>query len=279
MASEHDFQHGSEHDSGHRQPAEAGAVVRLLPDLALPGSRQMALDEALLNAGHGTIVRIYTWPRPTLSLGYFQDAAAVRATLPEADRDMDMVRRITGGGAIWHADEVTYALVGRLGEAGLPERTRDCYPVLHSHLQAALAAAGASVQMAPKDVGDRAFRQEVRCFAAPAQDDLLRSTSTGLAKVVGSAGRTHGDRVLIHGSLKLASNAWDQEVVAGCGLGLAAARAALLDGLQRSLSLPFVNAVLTPEEDEAWQHYHAVRYGLANESGEAWVLRRGGPRP
>ena len=97
----------------------------------------MALDEALLNAGTGTIVRIYTWTRPTLSLGYFQDAAAVRDTLPAADRAMDMVRRITGGGAIWHADEVTYALIGTLGEAGLPERTRDCYPMLHGHLQAA----------------------------------------------------------------------------------------------------------------------------------------------
>ena len=253
---------------------DQSTVCRLLPDLELVGSRQMALDEALLNVATGTVVRLYTWSAPTLSLGYFQKAADVRASLPDSHRDMAMVRRITGGGAIWHEFEVTYALVGTLGVAGLPPRTKDCYPHLHGHLQQALAQCGAGVDLAPADVGDRAFRSEVRCFAAPAQDDLLRTADGVTGKVVGSAGRTHGDRVLIHGSLKIASNVWDQEVVAGCGLPLAEARQALFNGLRASLTADFVDDDLTDAERAAWDDFHTMRYVTAD-----WVEHRRGPRP
>ena len=72
----------------------------------------MALDEAILDAvGTGeprAILRTYGWSVPTLSLGYFQRLAHVQADSRCAI--VPMVRRPTGGGAIWHHHEVTYAL-------------------------------------------------------------------------------------------------------------------------------------------------------------------------
>ena len=86
---------------------------RHLPDLEADGPTQMTRDEALLATAEVPTVRTYTWSSPTLSLGYFQDYHAVTNTLTEP---MPVVRRITGGGAIWHGDEITYSVVGTLGQ-------------------------------------------------------------------------------------------------------------------------------------------------------------------
>ena len=77
------------------------------------GPANMAFDEALLetvSAGLGTaLLRTYGWTTPTLSLGYFQNLDEVQAD--SRFQSVPMVRRLTGGGAIWHHHELTYALV------------------------------------------------------------------------------------------------------------------------------------------------------------------------
>src|SRR3954463_11486888 len=97
------------------------ARLRLLPERIDDGPTCMALDEALLEAAGGPTLRLYGWSEATLSLGYFQDHATVMAAAAPARAPAPpAVRRITGGGAIWHEHEVTYALVGRLGSDGFP---------------------------------------------------------------------------------------------------------------------------------------------------------------
>src|SRR4051794_38396264 len=78
----------------------------VFPFLTADGPTQMAADEVLLEHVGVTdrpALRFYAWDRPTLSLGYFQ---------PFADRPpgLPVVRRPTGGGAIVHDHELTYAL-------------------------------------------------------------------------------------------------------------------------------------------------------------------------
>src|SRR5689334_9170111 len=77
---------------------------RLLPHEVRSGPANMALDEALLDAvdaePSSAVLRTYGWSEPTLSLGYFQAIAEA-----EADprwRDVPIVRRPSGGGALWH---------------------------------------------------------------------------------------------------------------------------------------------------------------------------------
>lgn len=243
-------------------------MVRLLPFLDADGPTQMACDEALLESATVTTLRLYRWAPATVSLGYFQDYSNIVRHLPPA---MPIVRRITGGGAIWHEHEVTYCLVGVLGQDGWPERVRDCYPLFHGAVQIALRHGGAPLQRQPDSIGDRRYRDEPRCFASPAVDDLVAEQG---GKVLGSAGRVRGQRVLIHGSLKLASNPWDGEAVSGCGLTFSAASSLLQVALPAAVGSTAEDGTWTTEEMTARQRIMHVRYG-----DDAWVAHRRGPRP
>jgi lipoate-protein ligase A len=227
----------------------------------------MALDEALLEAAQCLTLRLYTWQPPAVSLGYFQDYPTIASALPPG---IDVVRRITGGGAIWHEHEVTYSLVGWLGRDGLPGSTRDLYGPFHGAIRAELARHGATLVAQPETVGDRRYRDEPRCFASPAADDLVHADG---GKTLGSAARARGQRVLLHGSLKLASNPWDGPVVTGCGLDAATAANCLVAGIATALGQSPVAGQLTASEQAAAQRIAADRYATT-----AWVRERSGPR-
>jgi lipoyl(octanoyl) transferase len=246
-------------------------VLRLLSPLDADGPTQMAWDEALLEQAGGPTLRLYRWTPPCVSLGYFQDYASATAGLPAAmPTGMPVVRRITGGGAIWHEHEVTYALVGRLGHQGLPGRTAELYPRLHGAVLAQLARCAPQLREQAATVGDRRYAAEPRCFASPAAADLVHAAG---GKVLGSAARARGERVLLHGSLKLASNPWDGAAVAGCGLDAAAAGEALVAGIATALGLEPRPDAPTAAETAAMQRIRDARYGDA-----AWVRERRGPR-
>jgi lipoyl(octanoyl) transferase len=244
------------------------ADLRLLPDLIADGPAQMAADEALLECADQPSLRLYGWSRPTVSLGYFQQHAAIAAELARRDLAPAMVRRITGGGAIWHENEVTYALVGVLGTAGLPQRTADCYQLLHQNIRTALQRRGTVADLQASSVGDRRYIDEPRCFASPAACDVVARAG---GKMLGSAARSRGSRVLIHGSLKLASNPWDEAAVSGCGLDWSDAAAAIREGIASALGLTLRAGDWTNAETAERKRVQALRYG-----DDAWLVRREG---
>ncbi len=86
---------------------------RIIPHRVDNGPANMALDEALLDAVASApstaILRTYGWSWATLSLGYFQHLADAQDDPRFADAPI--VRRPTGGGAIWHDQEITYAII------------------------------------------------------------------------------------------------------------------------------------------------------------------------
>lgn len=225
----------------------------------------MAWDEALLEASTGAVLRLYRWEPPAVSLGYFQEAAPIRRQLPAG---IDLVRRITGGGAIWHEQEVTYALAADIGV--VPERPAELYHRLHQAIQASVEGRGGRLRRQPTSVGDRRYRDEPRCFASPATDDLLAVDG---GKVLGSAARRRGARVLVHGSLKLASNPWDGASAAGCGLDPEAAAAAVVEGISEAFAMHLVEDRPTPAETAAAERIFGQRY-----ADDRWVEHRDGPR-
>jgi lipoate-protein ligase A len=168
----------------------------------------MALDEALLGwvaAGdESAYLRTYGWAVPTLSLGYFQSLAQARA-----DRrweSVPVVRRPTGGGAIWHEHEVTYALVVPAAHPMARSRT-ELYRVVHAAFAELLRDYGAGGQMAAEARnGGRAVapqqtehKRPLLCFTDRSPHDIV----IGGFKVVGSAQRRRSGAVLQHGSLLL----------------------------------------------------------------------------
>jgi lipoyl(octanoyl) transferase len=161
------------------------------------GVRNMALDEALLeNAierGECTL-RWYRWQAATVSLGYFQDAAAA-ALIPELI-NLPMVRRLSGGGAILHHHEWTYSCTVPANHplAATPGRI---YEAVHDGLVSALLARGVPAQLR----GDAHPHREgtFLCFGRGDPRDIVLCNH----KIVGSAQRRRRGAVLQHGSVLL----------------------------------------------------------------------------
>jgi lipoate-protein ligase A len=185
-------------------------ACRVFPHESADGPANMARDEAMLDlvAGDPTAAafRTYTWIEPTLSLGYFQSISEA-----EADarwRSVPLVRRPTGGGAIWHHHEITYALVIPRGHP-LARRSAELYRVVHAAICGLLAIAGVVASRrgdaeAPAGSGRRPFL----CFTDRDAEDLVIAGH----KVVGSAQRRRSGAVLQHGSLLLARSSLTPEL-------------------------------------------------------------------
>src|SRR5262245_28492209 len=170
----------------------------LYPLLAADGPAQMAADEALLDrAVNGRAgLRFYTWSEPTLSLGYFQRAAN-RLEIP-ALAALPFVRRLTGGGAIVHHHELTYALA--LPVAAPYRGAGDWVCRMHDIIRTAFSEFG--VSSALLGCGRDEGRGRFLCFEHLTPGDVVIDD----AKVVGSARRKRGTAVLQHGSILLAAS-------------------------------------------------------------------------
>jgi lipoate-protein ligase A len=160
----------------------------------------MALDEALLDAvvedPSFAMLRTYGWTEPTLSLGYFQKIDDA-ATDPRW-RGVPIVRRPTGGGAIWHHHEVTYALViPAIHPLARPNVT--LYRAVHSAIGSLLRSHGVDASRRGPTPDSRAAGRPFLCFTDRDPEDLV---SRG-AKIVGSAQRRRRGAILQHGSLLL----------------------------------------------------------------------------
>lgn len=88
---------------------------RLLLTGANTAARNMAIDRAVLAANsNGKVlptVRFYSWKPSAISIGYFQSLEDEIDLTNCRDLGVDYVRRITGGGAVYHEDELTYSIV------------------------------------------------------------------------------------------------------------------------------------------------------------------------
>jgi lipoyl(octanoyl) transferase len=173
---------------------------RLLIDPPASGAWNMAVDEVLWEscARSGQCCwRFYRWQEPTLSLGYFQSYEG-RWQHPSSG-SCPVVRRVSGGGAIVHDVELTYAVAVPLAHA-LGRRRQSLYRAVHATLLDVLGDFGiaASLYGQPKTACEAppAFL----CFQRRSPGDVV----LGGVKIAGSAQRRNRSAVLQHGSLLLA---------------------------------------------------------------------------
>jgi lipoate-protein ligase A len=183
---------------------------RLIDDLGASrdAAGQMAADLACLDevaAGADPVLRFYAWSPPALSLGRFQpDADVDRARC--ADLGVEVVRRPTGGKALLHGADLTYAVA--LARPPGPEGHVDAvYRTIAAGLVAGLAELGVSAT-----VGEERGPAGPVCFAAAQGADLR----VGDRKLCGSAQVQRGDAVLQHGSVLLDRLPFDEvDLLAG----------------------------------------------------------------
>ncbi len=84
----------------------------------------MAIDEYLLYNCNDPVLRIYGWSKPCISIGYFQSTDEVDFKKCK-EQNVDVVRRITGGGAVFHDMEVTYSFVTKDFSQGIMESYKE----------------------------------------------------------------------------------------------------------------------------------------------------------
>src|SRR5215208_4451668 len=98
----------------------------------------MAIDEALLETAIAPAIRFYRWPSPALSFGYFGKFSDV--AIYAAERDL--VRRWTGGGIVFHGDDLTYSIVIPASDLVFNESPMGIYEEIHRALADALNRVG-----------------------------------------------------------------------------------------------------------------------------------------
>ena len=162
-----------------------------------PGGENMAIDQALLEEADqsgAAFLRLYRWDPPCLSFGRNEPAARRYDRDLLERRGLAVVRRPTGGRAVWHEHEVTYAVAAPVALFG---SLRQSYCAIHERLAAALRSLGVDATLAP-------YRPPVRlsagpCFSSPVGGEVLINGR----KVIGSAQVRHGAALLQHGSILL----------------------------------------------------------------------------
>lgn len=262
---------------------------RLIRSGPLPGAMNMALDDALLHSvasgASVPILRLYRWQPATLTVGYAQtidagiDLDACRAG------GIDVVRRPTGGRAVLHDREVTYAVIAPVG-GPFGTGVAESYRVIAGVLRNVLCKFGLPAELVPGQ--SRGQPGRAACFTAPAQHELLVDG----CKVAGCAQKRRGQMFLQHGSipldldldlLKQLMPAPPGEVTTGrfrtigwlnrfasVPLLVDKVEDALVDGFVADLGIHFESGMPTLEESNVAEHLHAKWYG-----NRAWVL--GGP--
>ncbi len=226
-------------------------------------AENMAADEALLRLAPRPTLRLYGWRPGALSLGYAQEA-------PE-NWHAPLVRRLTGGGAIWHEREVTYSLAGHEDDLGARNDIRGLYAKAHAGIVSALAVLGVEARV-KEDGKPRSKGDPFACFERASSGDVLALPSG--RKIAGSAQRRLRKRLLLHGSVMLAHDARNGRggtgilEVSGKEVDPEELSRALAEGFERSFGVAIERGALSDEEEAL-----AERLLLKYESG-AWTLRR-----
>lgn len=178
---------------------------QMMVDAARAGYENMARDQGLLDLADRdgiAVVRLYRWDPWCISFGRNEPALRRYDRDQIAGEGLDCVRRPTGGRAVWHARELTYAVAAPIEVFG---SLRDAYRRIHLMLSESLRDLGAPATLADPPARSAALDSGA-CFASPAGGEVMVEG----AKVIGSAQLQQGRAFLQHGSVLLEDS---QEVV------------------------------------------------------------------
>jgi lipoate-protein ligase A len=267
----------------------AAATLAAWWDETADGAENMAADELLADEAARLgrpLVRFYRWTCPTVSLGGFQSIGEARGI--DAISGAALVRRPSGGGAIVHGTDLTYALaVPRdhpLAHGALP-----LYEAVHRALADVLADRGLAARLhadggLARHAGRAAAAEPFFCFSRRAVGDVVATppgcpASDDDPKVLGSAQRRLPAAILQHGSLLFRANA---------GVGMAGRHAGLGDLLpslhdaSREIAADWVQRIAAALGLRAdWQpqaftvgHHDTLTHRAAKFRAAAWLERR-----
>ena len=258
---------------------------RILPFERAAAAENMAIDEAVfrknIRGESPPTLRFYGWRSPALSIGYFQDYR--KEVDDEACRKfgVEVVRRPTGGKAVLHERELTYAVVAGADTGLFPPDILKTYLVIGRCLAEGLAGVGIRAEM--KEDGRRPPDGALQsaCFSFPSRYELL----VGDRKICGSAQMRSQGAFLQHGSLltafdplrtceimlphrrlekeadRLRNAVTSVGEQAGPALDEESLRRAIREGFERTLGIRLRDGMLTPGEQALRDELVEKKYG------------------
>jgi len=243
----------------------------------------MAIDEAMfILTAAGDILptlRLYGWDPPAISIGYFQempvtpsDNKTIQSLTGQKKetgvlenkhaaankKNIDVVRRLTGGGAILHDKELTYCLVAGLKDSVIPENIPDSYGFISEAVISGLRSLGVYAQMRGSQTGagkkkisgktSPGTKEPFFCFDRSSKYDIIYNNK----KISGSAQRRKDGVLLHHGSILLDKENPGTSIsinsVLGREIGFEELAQNVIDSFEKKLSVNFMPGELTPDE-------------------------------
>jgi lipoate-protein ligase A len=252
--------------------------LRIIQDLPRSAAFNMAADIwSLENIPRNCVqVRIYSWQQPTITLGYMQEARALLDFSACQHNRVCWIRRITGGRAVLHHDDITYSCIFPAVITFMGRTIAQSYEIISQCLLAGLAHVNIAAQ-SHAEPGTQPLlpgsgqRTTLPCFLSPSRREIMVEGR----KFVGSAQKRTATAVLQHGSLPLSGQHCTlaqylnldqkerdrQELLlreksthlAAIAPGLApdTLKAALAEGFKKQLNIPSVTEPWNPGELEA----------------------------
>jgi lipoate---protein ligase len=171
---------------------------RYIPPIAASGQVQMAIDRWLFNQHclglHPPTLRFYTWSPAAISLGYHQSKFPdTWRELTWNDQPVALIRRPSGGRAVLHQGDLTYAVIA----SGFSANRAEAYCKICQFLTAGWRSLSISLHFGRTD---RNYIHNPNCFGTATNADLMTEDGT---KLIGSAQLRRGNAILQHGSMRL----------------------------------------------------------------------------
>ena len=236
---------------------------RLIESGYLDAYTNMAIDEAVFlmreKLGLPVTLRFYGWKPAAISIGYFQKIEDPSLEQYKRQR-LTIVRRFTGGGAIFHRNEITYSLACSTHEFPIFRDIIETQQVVHEAIILGLQNLGINAGLERKKVKkpDPYF-----CFVSPSKNDIIENGQ----KIVGSAQRRRNRAFFQHGSIlmdnKMTSEGRQEKKNRGKIID------SLIWGFKKKLGIKLLPGRLTKEEVKLSQELRQAKYSTQN-----WNYRR-----
>ncbi len=177
--------------------------LQIIPYSETSGKLHMNLDNSLLdrhsqNPQSPSILRFYCWNPPAISLGFHQKQYPDRWNAIAQNHHLDIVRRPSGGRAVLHKGDLTYAVITNVDIKGKRRSHREVYEYICEFLIQGFAELGITLNYGQ---AGRGYIHNPSCFSTATNADLVIADGR---KLIGSAQVYRHNSVLQHGSIAIA---------------------------------------------------------------------------
>ena len=219
--------------------------MRLILDGSRPATSNMAIDEMLMKSA--PCLRVYAWDKPSISIGYFQNVEETAKRFRCEQKNIPVVRRLTGGGLVFHQNDLTFSLVVA-ENSFLPRNVKDSYLKVTEALRIGLKDSYPGLDYAPcNDTSVRESQKERICFEKPSCYDLLWKGK----KVMGASQRR------LNGGILHQSTVFLEE-------GAKTLAEKIIRGFEQSWKISFEEKPLTDSELREAEKIEAERYASSS---------------